>query len=144
MSPSATWWPIRPPTSTWGPSARTRPELFTVPGGGCDDYDEWHYGLLDRNSWAERLEPDTIRALLSRRDVRILVGDADTLSASLDVNCGANLQGPNRYVRGRTIVRFMDSLYVGHGHMEMIVPGVGHSSRSMWLSRVGQQSLFGN
>ena len=106
-----------------------------MPGGGCDDYDEWHYGLQDRNSWAERLEADTIRALLSRRDVRILVGDADTLSASLDVNCGANLQGPNRYIRGRTIVRFMDSLYAGHGHVEMIVPGVGHSSRSMWLSR---------
>ena len=127
-----------------GPERENQAGGFAVPGGGCDDYDEWHYGLQDRNSWAERLEPDTIRALLSRRDVRILVGDADTLSASLDVNCGANLQGPNRYIRGRTIVRFMDSLYAGHGHREMIVPGVGHSSRSMWLSRVGQQSLFGN
>ena len=127
-----------------GPERENEAGNFTVPGGGCDDYDEWHYGLQDRNTWAERLEPDTIRALLSRRDVRILVGDADTLSASLDVNCGANLQGPNRYVRGRTIVRFMDALFVGHAHREMIVPGVGHSNRSMWLSSVGQESLFGN
>ena len=127
-----------------GPERENEAGDFTVPGGGCDDYDEWHYGVQDRNTWAERLEADTIRALLSRRDVRILVGDADTLSASLDVSCGANLQGPNRYLRGRTIVRFMDSLYVGHAHAEMIVPGVGHSSRSMWLSDVGLQSLFGN
>ena len=127
-----------------GPERENQTGDFAVPGGGCDDYDEWHYGLLDRNSWAERLEADTIRALLSRRDVRILVGDADTLSASLDQSCGANLQGLNRYLRGRTIVRFMDSLYVGHAHAEMIVPGVGHSSRSMWLSDVGLQALFGN
>ena len=127
-----------------GPERQNQAGRFTVPGGGCDDYDEWHYGLLDRNSYAERLAADTIRALLSRRDVRILVGEADTLSASLDVSCGANLQGPNRYLRGRAIVRFMDSLYVGHAHAEMIVPGVGHSNRSMWLSDVGLQALFGN
>ena len=117
---------------------------FAVPGGGCPDYDEWHYGLADRNTFAGALEADTIRAWLSRRDVRILVGDADTLSASLDQSCGANLQGVNRYVRGRTLVRFMDALFEGHSHIEMIVPGVGHSSRSMWTSQVGLQSLFGS
>ena len=38
----------------------------------------------------------------------------------------------------------MDALYSGHAHREMIVPGVGHSSRSMWLSGVGAGALFGN
>ena len=117
---------------------------FTVPDGACEDYDEWHYGLLDRNTYAERLEADTIRALLTRRDVRILVGDADTLSASLDVSCGANLQGRNRYERGLTLVAFMETLYEGHAHMQMVVPGVGHSNRSMWLSEVGKNALFGS
>lgn len=117
---------------------------FTVPGGGCEDYDEWHYGLQDRNTYASRLEADTIRALLTRRDVRILVGDADTLSASLDVSCGANLQGPNRYQRGLTLVRFMETLYTENAHVDMVVPGVGHSSRNMWLSEVGRSALFGN
>ena len=129
-----------------GPERENLSGDFTVPGGvGCDDYNEWHYGLEDRNSYAEALEADTIRAHLSRRDVRILIGDADTLSASLDQSCGANLQGVNRFVRGRTIVRFMEVLYAGgHGHIEMVVPGVGHSSRSMWTSPVGLESLFGN
>ncbi len=128
-----------------GPERENLSGNFTVPGGvGCDDYNEWHYGLEDRNSYAEALEADTIRALLSRRDVRILIGDADTLSASLDQSCGANLQGVNRYVRGQKIVRFMEALYPGHNHVEMIVPGIGHSSRSMWTAPVGLESLFGN
>ena len=128
-----------------GPERENLDGNFTVPGGvGCDDYNEWHYGLEDRNTFAGGLEADTIRALLARRDVRILVGDADTLSASLDQSCGANLQGVNRYVRGQTLVRFMDALHEGHNHVEMIVPGVGHSNRSMWTSPVGLQSLFGN
>ena len=128
-----------------GPERATDPsgEAFAVPGGGCFDYNEWHYGLEDRNSYADALAADTIRALLARRDVRILVGDADTLDASLDQSCGANLQGANRYVRGRLIVRFMDSLHPDNAHVEMVVPGVGHSSRSMWTSQVGLQALFG-
>ena len=128
-----------------GPERDNLSGKFTVPGGvGCDDYNEWHYGLEDRNSYAEALEADTIRALLSRRDVRILIGDADTLSASLDQSCGANLQGVNRYMRGQKIVRFMEALYPDHNHVEMIVPGIGHSSRSMWTAPVGLESLFGN
>lgn len=128
-----------------GPERENLDGNFTVPGGvGCDDYNEWHYGLEDRNSYAEALEADTIRSLLARRDVRILVGDADTLSASLDQSCGANLQGVNRYVRGQTLVRFMDALYGGHRHVETIVSGVGHSNRSMWTSPEGLGSLFGN
>ena len=127
-----------------GPERATDPSggAFAVPPGGCFDYNEWHYGLADRNSYAGALEADTIRALLSRRDVRILVGDADTLDASLDQSCGANLQGANRYVRGLTIMRFMDTLHPGHRHAEVVVPGVGHSSRSMWTSPVGLEALF--
>ena len=89
-------------------------------------------------------KPTPSAAQLARHDVRILLGAADTTSASLDQSCGANLQGPRRYHRGRTLVRFMDELYAGHAHREMIVPGVGHSSRSMWLSGVGAGALFGN
>lgn len=127
-----------------GPEREGSDGTFTLPGGRCEDYDDWHYGLRNRNTWAGALEADTIRAQLSRRDVRILVGDADTLSASLDISCGANLQGPNRFVRGQTLMRYMTALYDGHAHVEMIVPGVGHSSRSMWLSEVGRDALFGN
>lgn len=117
---------------------------FVVPETDCADYDDWHYGLRNRNSFAERLEPDSIRAQLIRHDVRILLGGADTTSASLDVSCGADFQGRHRYDRGRTLVRFMNEMYAGHAHRETIVPGVGHSSRLMWMSQEGAGALFGN
>ena len=117
---------------------------FSVPdGSSCSDYDDWHYGLAERNTYAGSMVVDTIRAQLVRRDVRILIGDADSLSASLDVSCGANLQGPYRFTRGRRLVRFMDQFFPQHRHREIIVPGIGHSSSSMYLSAVGLDALFG-
>ena len=44
-----------------GPRREDAEGGFTVPDTGCDDYDEWHYGLQDRNSYADRLEADSIR-----------------------------------------------------------------------------------
>ena len=118
-------------------------EAWELPDtGACPDYDEWHYGLEDRNTYASALEADSIRAQLFRRDVVILLGDADRGSASLDQSCGANLQGPHRYQRGLTLVDFMDELQPSHGHTRQIVPGVGHSSRSMFASAQGRGVLF--
>ena len=97
-----------------GPEREDATGDFTVPEAGCDDYGDWHYGLRERNSYADRLHADSIRAQLVRGDVRILLGDADTTSASLDQSCGANLQSPRRYHPGRTLVRFMDELHAGH------------------------------
>lgn len=123
---------------------RDGPTGFETPGGGaCSDYDVWHYGLDELNSYATAVTPDSIRAQLLRRDVRILLGSADSLSASLDVTCGANLQGRNRLERGRTLIRYMDAVHPGHSHREMIVPGVGHSSAQMYRSSVGRDALFG-
>ncbi len=115
---------------------------FGVPEAGCEDYDDWYYGLRDRNRYAGRLDPDTIRARLSRREVRVLLGAADTLDAALDQSCGARLQGVNRLTRGRAMMAFMDAQRPGHAHREFLVPGVGHSSRAMWLSQVGLQVLL--
>jgi len=133
-----------PSTYVYVGPERDGPSGFTPPSrAGCPDYDDWHYGLLELNSYASAVTPDSIRAQLVRRDVRILLGDADSLSASLDVTCGANLQGRHRFERGRTLVRYMDALHLGHGHVEMVVPGVGHSSTRMYGSSVGREALFG-
>ena len=118
---------------------------FSLPEeSSCSDYDDWHYGLAERNNYASSMVADTIKEQLIRRDVRILIGDADSLSSSLDISCGANLQGPYRFVRGRILMRFMDKFFPHHVHKEMIVPGVGHSSSQMYLSNTGLNALFSN
>jgi pimeloyl-ACP methyl ester carboxylesterase len=61
------------------------PERAT-PGGGfevpdreaCPNYNRWHYGLEDRNSYASALTEEELRARLVERDVVYMVGSADT------------------------------------------------------------------
>lgn len=125
-----------------GPERADGAGFFVPPSGACASYDRWHYGLENRNNYASQISGAQIRNRLANRDVRILVGSADTGTAALDRSCGANLQGPNRYERGRTLVRYMDAHVPGHGHVEMVVPGVGHSNRSMYASEVGRAALF--
>ena len=140
----------------WDPSSETFlqnvdstfvvPSVSTCPdedGVIRNDYDNWHKGLQSPYNYAAVVGADTIRAQLVRRDVRILIGSADTLSSLLDVSCAANLQGSHRFERGRTLMRFMDWFSSIHRHIEMIVTGVGHSSSSMFSSALGLEALFG-
>lgn len=134
-----------PSTYLYLGSERDGQSGFVTPDNGdCADYDDWHYGLQDLNSYATAVTPDSIKAQLMRRDVRIIIGSADSLSASLDVTCGANLQGRHRFDRGRTLIRFMDAFHSGHQHRETIVWGVGHSSAQMYISTEGRNALFGS
>lgn len=116
---------------------------FALPDvGTCADYGRWHYGLDDLNSYMQDRSLDDVRERLTHRDVRILLGTVDTLTASLDLSCGAMLQGRRRLDRGRTLVRYMDAFFPGHRHLETLVPAVGHSSRSMFTSAAGLRALF--
>jgi hypothetical protein len=117
---------------------------FTLPNvAACPNYDQWHYGLTDLNSYMSRPALSEIRDRLVRRNVSILVGSADTGVEDLDVSCGAYLQGENRFERGRKLVDFMDATRPAHHHLESIVPGIGHSGRAMYTSPAGRQAVFG-
>jgi hypothetical protein len=131
-----------PSTYLWLGPQRPAGDGFARPDTvGCPDWNDWPYGLADRNTYAWGVGDDGIRRQLTTRDVRILVGDADTLTANLDVSCGANLQGRRRYDRGRALVRFMDTYFPGHAHRESVIAEVGHSSQSMYGSAAGKAAL---
>ncbi len=118
---------------------------FTTPDvDACPDYARWHYGLGDRNSYASQSTADELGRRLGERDVRVLLGTADTLTASLDQSCGADLQGRRRLDRGRTLIRYMDQFQPTHHHQEVLIEGAGHSSRSIFLSPLGLDALFGS
>jgi pimeloyl-ACP methyl ester carboxylesterase len=134
--------------STWlylGPE-RANGSTFTVPDAAvsCPDYDDWQYGLQGRNTYANALPAATVRQQLMQRDVTMLLGTADTLTAELDVSCAANLQGARRYPRGLTLLRYMNALNPGHLHSVVEIPGVGHSSSGMFTSAGGRRALFGD
>ncbi|MCO4097914.1 MAG: alpha/beta hydrolase [Gemmatimonas sp.] len=132
--------------STWlylGPE-RANGRAFTVPASrtDCADYDDWHYGLQNRNTYANAPSMAAVRQNLTQRDVTVLLGTADTLTADLDVSCGANLQGARRYSRGLTLMDYMNTVYPGHAHKLVTVTGVGHSNGGMFTSANGRRALF--
>jgi hypothetical protein len=108
----------------------------------CPTYNHWHLGLEERNTYMNRLTPEEIREHLVGRDLRILLGTADTGSADLDMTCGGMLQGEHRYDRGLKIMAYMEAFFPGHGHREYQVPGVGHSNRQMFTSFSGLQAIY--
>lgn len=132
--------------STWlylGPE-RTRDGAFAIPAAAasCPDYDDWHYGLQNRNTFANAVATALVKQNLVSRQMTVMVGTADTLTADLDVSCGATLQGARRFQRGRTLIEYMNARQPGHAHRLVEVPGVGHSSRGMYTSPDGRRALF--
>ena len=108
----------------------------------CPEYDYWHYGLKNLNTYMRSTSLDQIRENLVARNVTILIGDQDVDSYQLDVSCGANLQGDNRFSRGQNLIRYMDSLFPANNHTQKIVSGVAHSGKGMYTSPEGISVLF--
>ncbi len=108
----------------------------------CPEYDYWHYGLKNLNTYMRSISPGQIEENLVARNVTILIGDQDVDSYQLDVSCGANLQGNNRFSRGQNLVIYMDSLFPGNNHTQKIVYGVSHSGKGMYTSPEGISVLF--
>jgi hypothetical protein len=126
-----------------GPERAAEGGGFEVPDREtCPTYNEWHYGLEDRNSYSLRLTEEELKNRLISRDVVYMVGTADTGEAALDMTCGAMLQGMHRYARGLTLFQYMDAFFPSHGGQLFEVPGVGHSSTNMYQSLIGRQLLF--
>jgi pimeloyl-ACP methyl ester carboxylesterase len=132
--------------STWlylGPERATG-DVFRVPATAstCPDYDDWHYGLQNRNTYATAMPAAQLQQQLVNRDVVVMLGTADTLTADLDVSCGADLQGPRRWHRGQTLMAYMNARYAGHRHQLVTVPNVGHSYRGMFTASEGVRAIF--
>ncbi|MFH1763130.1 MAG: hypothetical protein ABIF09_02960 [Gemmatimonadota bacterium] len=135
---------INPSTYLYlGPERAVAGGGFEIPNWElCTDYNAWHYGFEDRNSYALRLTEAETRSRLIGRDLVYMVGSADTGEASLDMSCGAMLQGMHRYARGLTLFNYMESHYPEANQQLLIVEGVGHSSTLMFQSILGRQALF--
>jgi len=126
-----------------GPQRAVEGGGFAIPDRErCTTYNRWHYGLEDRNSYALQLTETEVETRLVSRDVVYMVGAADTGEASLDMSCGAMLQGIHRYARGITLFEYMETFYPEGDQQLLVIPGIGHSSTWMYQSTLGRQILF--
>lgn len=124
-------------------------DLFEVPDPGEIDcpfsYNDYKYGLNERNEYMSRLTGDGIRARYTGRDVVYLLGteDDDPQGSGLDRSCPAMLQGDHRLMRGTVFYNNLCEYFDCSNHDFVPVQGVGHSGRGMFTSDEGRGVIFG-
>jgi len=98
---------------------------------GGTQWNEYKYGMEDRNSFMR--EKDSMKMVVEylARNVYIALGEDDVKSGgTLDENYEAMCQGDNRLERGKLFFQHMNN-YAANNHKLMLVPGVGHSGSKM-------------
>jgi hypothetical protein len=115
---------------------------FGIPTG-CNGYDEYKYGVIDRNAYMDQLDAFALTSRYLQRHVTYLVGSEDTSRTDdLDVSCSGDAQGHTRFARGVAYSNYIEQLDPGNHHVGGVVAGVGHSSTGMSNSAVGKAALF--
>ncbi len=106
-------------------------------------YDDYKYGMLNRNDYMGRLPENDIIGNYCSRKVVYLLGDQDVVvDDNLDTGCEASLQGTHRYERGQTYMNHLNTFYNYHAHSQVDVPGAGHSRTEMYESAFGLEAIF--
>jgi pimeloyl-ACP methyl ester carboxylesterase len=119
---------------------------WVIPAQDCssgDGYNEWKYGLTGLYGYTAARGADFARTHLQACKVELLAGTADTYdNGDLDLDCGAEWQGPFRYQRAHIFKMFMDKYYPANHFGITDVPGVDHDSTAMFASPQGMNALF--
>jgi hypothetical protein len=115
-------------------------------GKSCPGYNQWRYGLAGGVPVKLAASPAELERRYAGRDVIYLLGTADTNPRHpvLDKSCGAEAEGPSRYVRGMAYVRYIRSIGPPPQPVHRLreVAGVAHNGRRMLTSACGLASLF--
>ena len=127
-------------------------DVFAVPPASvrqsCPDYNEYKLGLTQLNAYMSRVSTSQLRSQYSSRHVTYLLGqlDANPADPSMDMSCGARLQGIHRLARGLIYQGHLTNTFgpsVAVRHRFEVIAGVGHSSSGMFTSGCGAGVLFG-
>lgn len=155
-NPSSYAWPSdeRPTAAAWSLTANppgyipevgpnTRPFMsLGASGRGCTNYNQWSFGLLNRDGYAKTQTDDQIRKQLASRPMVYLLGELDILPlAGFDGSCSAMAQGPTRLARGQAFAKYVNEK-LGAKHDVVVVPLCGHNARCMYTSDVALPLLF--
>lgn len=110
----------------------------------CSGFNEYKYGLEDRDGYAGQLSDDQVRARFFSRTVTIANGGDDTFdNGDLDTDCKANAQGKYRKDRGQAFYAHFHATHPEAALSYILVPGVDHDSGEMLDSPAVWPALFG-
>jgi len=116
---------------------------------GCHNFNRWKFGPLDvhedyvRQSAAEGWP--ALEDAFVRKDVTYLLGtaDIDPHEKDLDTSCAGEMEGPNRFLRGRAYYAWLHNRHAsGWSQRLWFVPDVAHSGGKMFTSECGVAALF--
>ncbi len=112
-------------------------------GAACaGTFDEWKYGMKNREGYAAAVTDEQMKANLVKRDVVYLLGGYDiTPQFSFDASCPAMTQGSNRFERGVAYHAYITGKY-GAKHRLVKVPNCGHNGRCMLVANEAREVLF--
>lgn len=126
------------------PASGSTPEALAR---SCRPYNRYKYGLTALNPYLADVGAEAIREQYPRRDVTYLLGALDCLPGmrDLDESCAAALQGAHRLARAKAFMEHMHVIYgsrIAARHRLVVVPEVGHDSRSIYCSADGVAAVF--
>jgi hypothetical protein len=154
-NPSSYAWPSdeRPTAAAWSltanppgyipeVSASARPFMSLGTGRGCTNYNQWSFGLLNRDGYAAAQSDEQLRRQLVERPTAYLLGELDILPlGGFDGSCSAMAQGPTRLARGQAFAKYVNER-LGAKHTVVVVPLCGHNARCMYTSDVALPLIF--
>lgn len=111
------------------------------------NYDNYRYGLEGLNLYMRTTGAEKIAEQYGKRRVVHMIGEKDDASASrhLDAAPAAMLQGSHRLERAQVYMDYLEHHYgkaIHDTHSLVVVPGAGHNTRGMFLSREGIKTLI--
>ena len=108
----------------------------------CTSYDDWPYGLKNREGYSARRTDDELKKQLAARPATYLLAELDILPLSgFDTSCPAMAQGATRLARGLAYAKYVNESYKAK-HETVIVPACGHNARCMFTSEAALPVLF--
>jgi pimeloyl-ACP methyl ester carboxylesterase len=113
----------------------------------CPGFNTYKYGLAKRTGYMAAVNATTLSTRYANSRVTYLLGALDTnpSDSSMDTGCAAKLQGSTRLERGLRYAAHLRRVLppvVTARHRTVVVPGVGHTARGMFISPQGQTALF--
>lgn len=113
----------------------------------CSSYNSYRFGLKRIPKYLSFASKTQMIKRYAARKITFLLGEEDTseVDPSLDISCGALIQGKNRFLRGQYYFSYLQEYFgaaTSRHHALYKISGVGHSASQMFKSSYGKIALL--